>query len=646
MAPNKERSRSMNRSFLLSIGAATFLLGCQNERSLTVHSRPVADISDGANAANCTVATGTCVPSNPHFFFLPPMVQSPTFTGTFNQFLSPRVDICAVASDPNMCVAGSRFTLGNASLDVAGQQYQINWNTDPTTIVTNQTYRIMVITTSGELGFADIQPVSTGGQVKAVGTNELIALVDGRTLPIKFRIESGATCPQGTVDCVERTVGPGGGDVVTPNLLAAAHFDPGVLNTTVTVTISQVTDKSVPCLNTTFRNIDFCYDFKTDPGPQTFNPPFARVEVCANISRADPQFPFLQLFQSDPGRPAVPLPGARQSLISCPGFAGYPPPSTGSRSSNRLLDLASRGWWHLKASLVRWVTPRSAFATTAMIDDGLGGTSPGFSRIGWALPLTFTAASSTTPTGIAGSPLVVNPAVLVQCVHPLSRCPGPVSGVPVAFSVTGGGGSVGAGTVTTGTDGIAATAWTLGATPGVNTLTASGSALSSPVTFTATGVIPTTLINCGAGVGGDLISRGFYVAAFPGTRLDRVTLYMSARTAGTYTFSLTARGGTYSGTVLGTARATVTLTANDQANVATIFTFPSPAVTQGSTVTFTIAQTAGPSGAEVFYAVPGALPTGDPNCPVVETEGTTPPLDIVRRQGVNVKIEGGAPLIL
>ncbi len=93
--------------------------------------------------------------------------------------------------------------------------------------------------------------------------------------------------------------------------------------------------------------------------------------------------------------------------------------------------------------------------------------------------------------------------------------------------------------------------------------------------------------------------------------------------------------------MLGTAAATVTLTANDLANVATTFTFPSPAVTQGSTVTFAVAQTAGPTGAEVFYAVP---PTGNPACPVVQTNGTTPPLDTFRRQGVNVKIEGGTPV--
>ncbi len=122
-----------------------------------------------------------------------------------------------------------------------------------------------------------------------------------------------------------------------------------------------------------------------------------------------------------------------------------------------------------------------------------------------------------------------------------------------------------------------------------------------------------------------------------------MTLYLSALTAGTYTFSLTARGGTYGGSILATAAATVTLTSDGNANVATTFVFPSPGVTSGTTVTFAIVETGGPTGATVFYAVP---PNGNPDCPVVETEGTTPPLDTFRRQGVNVKIEGATPVIL
>jgi len=122
--------------------------------------------------------------------------------------------------------------------------------------------------------------------------------------------------------------------------------------------------------------------------------------------------------------------------------------------------------------------------------------------------------------------------------------------------------------------------------------------------------------------------------------MDNVTLHFSANTAGTYTFSLTARTGTYDGAVLGTATATATLTADILANVATTFRFSPTAVTEGSTVTFAIGELSGPAGGVVFYSVP----VNDPACPVVQTNGTTPPLDSNRRQGVHVKIEGGAPI--
>src|SRR2546428_4794515 len=66
----------------------------------------------------------------------------------------------------------------------------------------------------------------------------------------------------------------------------------------------------------------------------------------------------------------------------------------------------------------------------------------------------------------------------------------PVAGVAVTFTLAAGSGTVTPTTpVSTGADGIAAlTTWTLSATAGSNTLTASSAAFSgSPVTFTATG---------------------------------------------------------------------------------------------------------------------------------------------------------------
>jgi hypothetical protein len=161
------------------------------------------------------------------------------------------------------------------------------------------------------------------------------------------------------------------------------------------------------------------------------------------------------------------------------------------------------------------------------------------------------------------------------------------------------------------------------------------------LTFAGTAATPVTLVECLGNPGGDDITRGFYVPAFSGTGLRGVTMSFSSRTAGTYTLHLTARAATYDGTVLDTARTSVTLTADDQANVPATFVFNNVPVAAGSTVAFSLAIVDGPSTV-VFYSVPSQ---GDPNCPVVQTNGTTPPLDSFRRQGVGILITGFAPPI-
>ena len=83
-------------------------------------------------------------------------------------------------------------------------------------------------------------------------------------------------------------------------------------------------------------------------------------------------------------------------------------------------------------------------------------------------------------TAQVGTVLPTDPAVIIR-----DSGGNPVGGVEVTFEVTGGGGSVTPATVTTGTNGIAATNWTLGPSAGGNQLTATSSVGSE--TFSATG---------------------------------------------------------------------------------------------------------------------------------------------------------------
>lgn len=93
---------------------------------------------------------------------------------------------------------------------------------------------------------------------------------------------------------------------------------------------------------------------------------------------------------------------------------------------------------------------------------------------------TITANSSTNLTAVVGAAVSEAPSVLVR-----DQRGAPMSGVPVGFTVTGGGGSVAQGSATTNSSGVATVGnWTLGATVGTNTLVASTGSLTA-VTFTA-----------------------------------------------------------------------------------------------------------------------------------------------------------------
>jgi hypothetical protein len=129
---------------------------------------------------------------------------------------------------------------------------------------------------------------------------------------------------------------------------------------------------------------------------------------------------------------------------------------------------------------------------------------------------------------------------------------------------------------------------------------------------------------------GDRLDRGFYVTGYPGTNLDQVTLEYDADTAGAYTFTLTARSGSYAGPVIGASTVSASIPATSAATTPVTFSFAAAPVASGSTITFAQTYT-GPDTAHYN--------TGVPPCPgVIETESTTPPLDTFRDDGVGVTI--------
>jgi hypothetical protein len=149
--------------------------------SPTAPTGPLETISDAAHAGVV-----------PGFYFLPPMVDNPSFSGTFDAGLQPRVEICELAGA--VCgptIATFTFGTGSSSVRLGGDHYIVNWKTNDFNLDPAKNYRISVFQGAFRLGYADVDVVGTAKELKNVNTGQFIPLLDDRTLPIKFRVETG-----------------------------------------------------------------------------------------------------------------------------------------------------------------------------------------------------------------------------------------------------------------------------------------------------------------------------------------------------------------------------------------------------------------------------------------------------------------------
>ena len=170
------------------------------------------------------------------FYWLPPMVRQPTVSGTFDASLSPTVEICELVDGACGSVLAT-YTMtsgpGEEFLRVQDDQhYHVNWHTDQFVLSAANRYRISVRAGVNAilLGYADVQPAANGSAFMNLDSNELVGLVEGRTLPIRFRVETGIV---GGIDVEPRelTLEPGGmeqylaavsdlhGDAMTPEVI-------------------------------------------------------------------------------------------------------------------------------------------------------------------------------------------------------------------------------------------------------------------------------------------------------------------------------------------------------------------------------------------------------------------------------------------
>ncbi len=369
----------MKRMAVVLLGAVVMVAACRDESTLTKPVRPEFALSDGSNGGN------------PHFFFLPPLVSQPIFSGNFNAQLTPVVSICQLNVQTQTCAAPS-FSPGAVQLNGSTQQYQVNWNTDPSTLVPGLIYRLTVLVAGQSLGFADVEPVSSGSQLKNLRTGDVFGLLDGRTLPLKFRIELGAFGTNCRSDCAEASVTNDGATVVTNTGFAGVQLPQGWLASPsqVIVTIERVTNIGDATINDAGSprciplsaavapgQFEGCYRFTTLP-TATFAK-FVTVGICIPVlSLSHTDLDAIQLYSVEEpvpveGEPVIrALPNAPARFVSCGGFTPTALPTGFLRS------LPSG----LLQQLARLVSPTQAYAAHL----GVGGSTCCFSRIGWVLP--------------------------------------------------------------------------------------------------------------------------------------------------------------------------------------------------------------------------------------------------------------------
>jgi hypothetical protein len=353
------------------------MVACQSDRSFP--PGPTALIQD----ANHNDGNG-------FFFWLAPVIkqQSPA-TQVFSGQLSPAVTIT------NLCPGGGVVrTFSGADISASNASYHVNWHTAQDNLNPACTYRVTVTVGTRLMGFADVDVVSSGRELKNINTNEFIPLLDDGTLPLQFFIGVGSQCARAGSDCGEGTAHPGQGTVIVSQNGQAGVFVPaGAVDADVTISVESSDER--PCipglLPPVFPGLpgavgNSCYDFHTDPPLSEVNESGrfntnVTVGICPDadaLALDHATLDLLQIFQFDAGEesPIRALDNVPAPFLHCdPHFN----PSFGLRRSL---------FGELAKSFAALISPRPLYANTSrmMFDVGAGGSTDGFSRFEWALP--------------------------------------------------------------------------------------------------------------------------------------------------------------------------------------------------------------------------------------------------------------------
>ena len=209
------RGRATALLFILAL-----LAGCGDHHSVTGLDLPE---SPELSAFATLSAEGPLSDEPGGFHWLPPMAPDPAITGRFDAELTPRVRICEWNGECAVVVAEFSGEGSPASttvrVDEVDEHYIVNWHTERFDLDTQLPYRIQVLVDGPEtgtewvLGYADIRVVASARDLRNVD-QAYLGVLRGRTLPIRFRVETGIAGSV-TVEPREATVPVGGRQLFT-----------------------------------------------------------------------------------------------------------------------------------------------------------------------------------------------------------------------------------------------------------------------------------------------------------------------------------------------------------------------------------------------------------------------------------------------
>jgi len=190
--------RQLSQSAVVAVGVCLLgvLHGCGGGRD---------DARIGADSA--TAISHEPTGGTKGFFFLPPIAPDPGPASRFDANLASDLKVEVFLLDASGAPQGTPVaTFADSAsggqteairVDPLAAHYIVNFHTDQYALLNGSVYRIFVARRSdgAEYGFADVQVFPTGKSAKSLVSGDTFGLVNGRTLPVKFRIAEGTLRP-------------------------------------------------------------------------------------------------------------------------------------------------------------------------------------------------------------------------------------------------------------------------------------------------------------------------------------------------------------------------------------------------------------------------------------------------------------------